>query len=101
MPNLLFQFPLIISDMKNILLAVFSLLVLQKMIAQDTSTQSLELKKFDSLKTKLAASQADTNRVKLLISLSYVYRAVEAEPYAREAVELALKLENKSCSQAV
>ncbi len=82
--------------MKKILTSAFSLLFLQLVIAQNPQLYSAQIETIDSLKAKLALSQADTNRVKMLISLTDAYgiRREEAEPYARQAIDLTRRLDN-------
>ena len=89
--------------MKKLFLISFSLLVVQVLLAQSAGPLSLsELRRIDSLKARLEVLPPDTNRLKTLTDLSYAYNTYrkEALPYAREAAELALKLENKGAQSA-
>ncbi|MEJ7828983.1 MAG: tetratricopeptide repeat protein, partial [Segetibacter sp.] len=88
--------------MNKILTSAFSLLFLQLVIAQNPHLNSAQIETIDSLKAKLALSQADTNRVKMLVSLTDAYgiRREEAEPYARQAVDLTRRLDNQRLQSA-
>ena len=88
--------------MKKILTSAFSLLFLQLVIAQNPHFNSAQIETIDSLKAKLALSKADTNRVKMLMSLTDAYgiRREEAEPYARQAVDLTRRLDNQRLQSA-
>src|SRR5688572_16077866 len=94
--------------MKMLLVMTFCFFYLHVIHAQGTLWNTRQLKIIDSLKTKLANSQADTNRIKILIALSlsnvqmnqraekYTREGLAlAEKYGREALALALKLDIK------
>ncbi len=82
--------------MKKILLTAFTVCIVYGLYSQPVSSDSTGQSVIDSLKKKLAASQPDSNRVKILLELGAAETLKPVKDnYRDQALQLAEKIGNK------
>jgi two-component system, NtrC family, sensor kinase len=82
--------------MKKILLTAFTVCIVYNLYCQPASSDSTGQRVTDSLKKELAASQPDSNRVKILLALGAAETLIPVKNnYREQALQLAEKIGNK------